>query len=87
MMRRGPRSVPVLMFVALAFLDLSGLLPAAALVFESAAGVTLAAAALAMVRASRPHREPAPTAVILQLPLQRTVDLREVHPEVTDRRM
>jgi hypothetical protein len=75
------------MFVALAFLDLSGLLPAASLVLEPAAGVALGAAALSMVRASRPHREPAAPAAVLQLPVQRTADLREVRPEATDRRV
>jgi hypothetical protein len=75
------------MFVALAFLDLSGLLPATALVLEPAAGLALCAAALSMVRASLPHREPAPLAVVLQLPVQRTADLREVHPEAAERRV
>jgi hypothetical protein len=66
------------MFAALAMLDLSGLVPAAALVLEPAAGVVLGAAALAMVNAARPRRAPAPRAVVLQLPVQRSVvDLRE----------
>jgi hypothetical protein len=47
MTRRGPRSVPVLLFVFLAFLDLTVLFPWAWLVLEPAAALALLGAVIA----------------------------------------
>jgi hypothetical protein len=84
MTRRGPRSVPVLLFVFLALLDLTMLFPQARLVLEPAAALALlgaVAAAVAHVTRRRPgppsggvpDREPdggdvAPSAPVIPAP-------------------
>jgi hypothetical protein len=86
-LRRGPRSVPVLMFAALAMLDLTGPMPAAELVLESVAGVALGAALVVMVRHVRPRREPEPLAVVLRLPVPRDAPDQQIRPEAVDPRV
>jgi hypothetical protein len=59
MTRRGPRSVPVLLFVFLAFLDLTLVFPRAGLVLVPAAAAALigaVTAAVAHVAGTRPGR-------------------------------